>query len=328
MEKTLPVAVGDAEGMLAKTDSVAEGDRKMDEFHSQHQNTPEAGDSPGDGPESKQPSDDNPDCESCGEDCGERETNFKIPMNEMSDVKKIIAVISGKGGVGKSMVSSMIAITLQRRGWNVAILDADLTGPSIPKIFGLRQKAQQNDFGILPVRSKTGIKIMSLNLLISEETDPVVWRGPLIAKTVQQFWTDVLWDEVDWMILDMPPGTGDVPLTVFQSFPIDAILIVTSPQDLVSMIVSKSVKMAEMMHIPILGIVENMSYAVCPVCKERIRLFGDSHLEEIAKKHHLDILARLPIDPQLAKACDQGTIELMHDEEFEIIAKKMEEWEK
>lgn len=262
-------------------------------------------------------------CENCDQ---EPKTDFRVQLNEMSQVKKTIAVISGKGGVGKSMVSSMLAVTLQRRGMKTAVLDADMTGPSIPKIFGLRGRAGQSDFGLLPMVSKTGIKIMSINCLIENETDPVVWRGPLIAKTVQQFWTDVVWDEVDCMIIDMPPGTGDVPLTVFQSLPIDGIIIVTSPQDLVSMVVSKSVRMAEIMNVPIIGIVENMSYVVCPNCQKPFNLFGKSHTEEIASEHKLNVLGKLPVDPVFANACDRGTIELMHDEAFISTVEAIEEW--
>jgi Mrp family chromosome partitioning ATPase len=225
------------------------------------------------------------------------------------------------------MVSSMIALTLHRRGMSAAILDADLTGPSIPKIYGLKGKAMHNEFGILPMISKTGIKVMSLNCLINHETDPVVWRSPLIAKTVQQFWTDVIWDDVDCMVIDMPPGTGDVPLTVFQSLPVNGIIIVTTPQDLVSMIVTKSVRMAEMMNIPIIGIVENMSYAVCPHCHEPFPLFGNSQTEKIAAEHQLRLLAKLPVDPKFAHACDRGLIELMHDEEFIPVAEAIENWE-
>lgn len=265
-------------------------------------------------------------CDSCEEKCEEEKTDFRIHLNELSHVKKTIAVISGKGGVGKSMVTALLAVTMQRLGYKTAILDADLTGPSIPKMFGIREKAMQSDFGILPVLSKTKIKMMSINLLIENETDPVVWRGPLIAKTVQQFWTDVVWDEVEYMFIDMPPGTGDVPLTVFQSIPVDGIIIVTSPQELVSMIVSKSVKMAEIMNIPIVGIVENMSYVVCPKCKEPYYLFGSSHIEEIATKHHLDVLAKVPVDSSLAASCDHGLIELAPDDYFIPVAEKIENW--
>ncbi len=263
------------------------------------------------------------------EEKGNREKiDFRIHLNEMSHVKKTIAVISGKGGVGKSMVTSMLAVTMQRLGYETAILDADLTGPSIPKMFGIREKVMQSDLGILPALSTTKIKIMSINLLMEDETDPVIWRGPLIAKTVQQFWTNVIWDEVEYMFIDMPPGTGDVPLTVFQSIPVDGIIIVTSPQELVTMIVSKSVKMAEIMNIPIVGIVENMAYFLCPKCKEPSFLFGSSHIEEIAAKHHLDVLAKVPVDSNLAESCDRGLIELASDDYFMPIAEKLENWRK
>jgi len=265
-------------------------------------------------------------CESCDELCEDEKFDFRIKMNEMSHIIKTIAVISGKGGVGKSFITSMLAVSMQRLGYQTAILDADLTGPSIPKIFGLKEKAKQNEFGILPVLSKTKIKVMSINLLIDNETSPVVWRGPLIAKTVQQFWTDVVWDKVDYMFIDMPPGTGDVPLTVFQSMPSDGIVIITSPQELVSMIVSKSIQMAEMMNIPIIGIVENMSYIICPKCKESIYLFGQSKIDEIAKKHNLDVLAKVPLEPSIASLCDRGLIELAPDIHFTEIAEKIEKW--
>lgn len=266
-------------------------------------------------------------CDECTEKCENETHDFSIKLNEMSHVKKTIAVISGKGGVGKSMITSMLAVTLQRRGYKTAVLDADLTGPSIPKIFGIKNKAQENEFGLLPVVTKTKIKVMSINLLIEDETDPVVWRGPLIAKTVQQFWTDVVWDEVDFMLIDMPPGTGDVPLTVFQSIPIDGIIVVTSPQELVSMIVSKSVKMAQLMNIPILGLVENMSFTRCPRCQETFSLFGNSHIEETAKKFNLVVLGKIPLDPSIASACDRGMIELAMDEDFLPIAEKIEKME-
>ncbi|HAQ55865.1 MAG TPA: ATP-binding protein [Acholeplasmatales bacterium] len=267
------------------------------------------------------------DCDSCTEKCDEP-VDFRAKLNEMSHVEKTIAVVSGKGGVGKSMVTSLLAVATRRRGYQTAILDADLTGPSIPKVFGLKERATQCDFGILPVLTETKIKVMSINLLIENETDPVVWRGPLIANTVKQFWTDVVWDQVDYMFIDMPPGTGDVPLTVFQSLPVDGIIIVASPQELVSMIVTKSVRMAEMMKIPIIGIVENMSYAICPGCHEPFYLFGKSHIEEVAAEHRLDILARIPIDPAYASACDDGTIEQVSTDVFSIVADRIIQWRK
>ena len=218
--------------------------------------------------------------------------------------------MSGKGGVGKSLVTSLLAVELNRRGRKTAILDADMTGPSIPRAFGLHERASGSDEGILPSVSKTGVKMMSLNLLLEHETDPVAWRGPVIAGTVIQFWKDVVWGDVDFMFVDMPPGTGDVPLTVFQSIPVDGIIVVTSPQELVSMIVAKAVKMAEMMDIPIIGIVENMSYAQCPDCGKKINIFGESKLDKVAEEYNLKVLGRLPIDPKLAAACDKGAIEL------------------
>lgn len=250
-------------------------------------------------------------CSSCGESCSERTAESLLAqLNSASSVKKVIGVVSGKGGVGKSMVTSMLSVLMRRMNYKTAILDADITGPSIPKAFGLTQKATGNEMGIFPVMTKTGIEVMSVNLLLPNDTDPVVWRGPVIAGTVTQFWTDVVWNQVDYMFVDMPPGTGDVPLTVFQSLPVDGIIVVTSPQELVSMIVEKAVKMAGMLNIPVLGIVENMSYYECPDCGKRHNIFGESHLEEIAKKHGVEHIARLPIDPDLASMSDKGLIEL------------------
>lgn len=252
------------------------------------------------------------DCSSCSQSCGERTTpqSFLEKPHELSHIKKVIGIVSGKGGVGKSMVTSLMAVTMQRKGFKTAVLDADITGPSIPKAFGLHEKATGDNTGIYPVMTKTGIEVMSVNLLLPDETDPVVWRGPVIANTVKQFWTDVIWNDVDYMFVDMPPGTGDVPLTVFQSLPIDGIIVVTSPQELVSMIVGKAVKMAEMMNVPVLGIVENMSYYECPDCKSRHSIFGESHIEEVAAKYDIKNIARMPINPKLAAACDKGLIEL------------------
>lgn len=266
----------------------------------------------------------NQQCGSCSENCSERKVDFSEKPHELSNIKKVIGIVSGKGGVGKSLVTSMLAVTMNRRGHNAAILDADITGPSIPKAFGIKEKAKGNGIGILPIKSKTGIDIMSINLLLENDTDPVVWRGPVIAGTVKQFWTDVIWENVDYMFVDMPPGTGDVPLTVFQSLPVDGIIIVTSPQELVSMIVSKAVKMAEMMNIPIIGLVENMSYFKCPDCNKEYKIFGDSHIEEIAKEHNLEVLAKLPIDPKIALSCDKGVIELYPDGNFDKIAEALE----
>jgi Mrp family chromosome partitioning ATPase len=239
----------------------------------------------------------------------ESKADFTVKLNSGSRVKRLIGVVSGKGGVGKSLVTSLLAVRMSRGGHRVAIMDADLTGPSIPKIFGLQGKASGNKEGIFPVKSKTGIGVMSINLLLPGDSDPVIWRGPILAGTVKQFWSEVVWGEVDYMFVDLPPGTGDVPLTVFQSLPLDGIIIVTSPQELVSMIVKKAVKMAGMMKVPILGIVENMAYFKCPGCKEEHSIFGTSHLEEVAEDLGLAILARLPLDPGLAEACDRGEIE-------------------
>lgn len=266
-------------------------------------------------------------CSSCSEECGERKeqkTDLYEKLHEKSNVKKVIGILSGKGGVGKSLVTSMLAITMNRMGYHSAILDADITGPSIPKAFGIKEKAKGNDYGIYPVKTKTGIDIMSINLLLNNDTDPVVWRGPIIASAVKQFWTDVIWEDVDFMFIDMPPGTGDVPLTVFQSIAVDGIIIVTSPQELVSMIVTKAVKMAEMMDIPIIGLVENMSYFKCPDNGKEYQIFGDSHIEEIADEHNLKVLAKLPIDPKISAACDKGIIEAYDCDWFEV-AKILEE---
>lgn len=243
----------------------------------------------------------------------------------MSHIKKVIAIVSGKGGVGKSSVTSMLAVSMRRLGYRVAILDADITGPSIPKAFGITEKAPGSDIGIFPIISKTGIRLMSINLLLEHDTDPVIWRGPILGGTVKQFWTDVIWGDIDYMFIDMPPGTGDVPLTVFQSLSVDGIVIVTSPQELVSMIISKAVKMAEMMHIPILGVVENMAYFKCPDNDKEYKIFGESHIEEIAEKHHMPILAKVPIDPRISAVCDRGIVELFDGDWFESAAKTLEQ---
>lgn len=250
-------------------------------------------------------------CESCGQSCAQRTEPQSLlePLNEMSRVGKVIAVVSGKGGVGKSSVTSMLACAYSRRGHRAAILDADITGPSIPKMFGLTEQAKGDGSMIFPVVSRTGIPVMSVNLLLEDATAPVVWRGPVIAGTVKQFWTDVLWEDVDCMFIDMPPGTGDVPLTVFQSIPVDGIVVVTSPQELSSIIVQKAVNMARMMDIPILGLIENYSYLSCPDCGKQIAVFGESHVKDIALSHGLPVLAQLPIDQELARLCDQGDVE-------------------
>jgi len=246
-----------------------------------------------------------------------------VQPHELSNIKKVIGIVSGKGGVGKSLVTSLLAVSLNRRGYNTAILDADITGPSIPKAFGIKERAKGNEIGLYPVKSKTGVDIMSVNLLLKDETDPVVWRGPVIAGTVRQFWSDVIWSNEDYMFVDMPPGTGDVVLTVFQSLPLDGIIIVTSPQDLVTMVVEKAVKMAKMMNVPILGIVENMSYFVCPDCNKEYQIFGESKIAEVASKYEIDTFARIPINPKLAAACDKGMIELFDGDWLEAIADKL-----
>lgn len=267
------------------------------------------------------------DCGSCSENCSEREQeSFLAKPHELSNIKKVIGVVSGKGGVGKSLVTCMSAVLMNRRGFNTAILDADITGPSVPKAFGLKEKAKGNENEIYPVITKKGIKVMSLNLLVANETDPVVWRGPIIAGTAKQFWTDVVWDDVDYMFVDMPPGTGDVPLTVFQSIPLDGIIVVTSPQELVSMIVGKAVKMANMMNVPIIGVVENMSYALCPDCGKHINVFGESHIDRTVKEFGLKMLAKLPIDPEIAKLVDNGLLELMESDACDPVANAIEEF--
>jgi len=269
----------------------------------------------------------NKNCGSCSMNCAERKekkSNFSVKPHEMSSIKRVIGVVSGKGGVGKSLVTSMLAVTMNRLGYHTAILDADVTGPSIPKAFGIREKATGSEFGLLPIKSKTGIDIMSVNLLLENDTDPVVWRGPVIGNTVKQFWSDVIWSDVDFMFIDMPPGTGDVPLTVFQSIAVDGIIVVTSPQELVSMIVSKAVRMAELMNIPIIGLVENMSYFKCPDCGKEHKIFGDSHIDEIAGKHNLKVLAKIPINPKISAACDKGMIELFDGDWLEPVAKVLE----
>jgi len=249
-------------------------------------------------------------CESCQENCASRKPESLLAeANPKSHVKKVIAVVSGKGGVGKSTVASLFAVAMAKLGYKTAILDADITGPSIPKAFGLHEPAIANDDGILPEETRNGIKIMSINLLLENETDPVVWRGPIVAGAVKQFWTDVCWGDVDYMFVDLPPGTGDVPLTVFQSLPVNGVILVTSPQDLVSMIVSKAVNMARMMNVPLYGFVENYSYLICPDCGKQIEVFGKSKLDEIALSYSLPVLARLPIDPGLAALLDDGKID-------------------
>jgi Mrp family chromosome partitioning ATPase len=267
------------------------------------------------------------DCSTCGADCASRNKPEILlePQNAQSNVKKVIAVVSGKGGVGKSLVTSLLAVLTKRNGAETAILDADITGPSIPKMFGVHDKAMGTEEGILPAETRTGIKMMSVNLLLENDTDPVIWRGALIAGTVKQFWTDVLWGDVDYMFVDMPPGTGDVPLTVFQSLPVDGIIIVTSPQELVGMIVEKAVNMAKMMNIPVLGIVENMSYVACPDCGKKIFPFGESQTAKIAMAQGVPLLAQLPIDPAIAKECDTGVIELFNEDWMDAVVRAIED---
>ncbi|MBQ1263274.1 MAG: Mrp/NBP35 family ATP-binding protein [Oscillospiraceae bacterium] len=263
-------------------------------------------------------------CSTCSQNCGERKAESLLEApNKLSNIKKVIGIVSGKGGVGKSLVTGLMAVLSQRAGYKTAVLDADITGPSIPKMFGIKEKAQGSDLGIFPVQSKTGIEIMSLNLLVKNETDPVVWRGPVIAGTVKQFWTDVVWNDVDFMFVDMPPGTGDVPLTVFQSIPVDGIIVVASPQELVSMIVKKALNMAKLMNIPVLGLVENMSYLECPDCGKKISVFGESHIDETAAETGTEVLAKLPINPKLASACDAGMVELFEGDWLDKAADKV-----
>ena len=265
-------------------------------------------------------------CSSCGESCSDRkQESLLAEQNAHSNVKKVIAVMSGKGGVGKSTVTAMLASAMCKLGYKTAVLDADITGPSIPKAFGLKEKVYGNDDGMRPVSTESGIEVMSINLLLPDETDPVLWRGPVVAGAVKQFWTDTCWGDVDYMFVDMPPGTGDVALTVFQSLPIDGVVLVTSPQDLVSMIVGKAVKMAQMMNVPVYGFVENYSYFQCPDCGKQYQIFGESKLGEIAQTYGIPVLARLPIDPETAKHFDEGNMEQVNLEHLayaaELIAK-------
>ncbi len=270
------------------------------------------------------------DCATCGSDCASHQEpqSLQEPMNQYSNVKNVIAVVSGKGGVGKSLITSLMATRMKGKNYKTAILDADITGPSIPKIFGQdAARAQGDERGILPKVSDNGIELMSVNLLLDDTTVPVIWRGPVIAGVVKQFWSEVCWGDVDYMFVDMPPGTGDVPLTVFQSLPVKGIIIVSSPQELVGMIVQKAVNMAKMMNIPVLGIVENMSYYECPDCGKRHSIFGESHIEEIAEKHGIQTIARIPIDPAFAAACDAGKISEVEtpwlDELVDVIEKQL-----
>lgn len=267
------------------------------------------------------------DCSSCGESCGERTApqDFRAPANGLSHIGKVIAVVSGKGGVGKSLVTSSLAVAMRRMGKTVGVLDADITGPSIPTAFGLNTRAVGDGESIFPELTTGGIKVISLNLLLENKGDPVIWRGSLLGGVVKQFWSDVRWGELDYLFIDMPPGTGDVPLTVFQSLPVDGIVVVTTPQDLVSMIVTKAVKMAEMMHIPVLGLVENYSYFRCPDCGKEHAIFGESHIERVAADLGLKVLARLPIDPAVAAACDAGRIEELEPNYLTAVAELLAE---
>lgn len=267
------------------------------------------------------------DCSSCSENCSSKQGGAPTfeKTNDLSRIKKTIAVVSGKGGVGKTLVSSMLAVELNRRELKTAIIDADVTGPSIPKAFGLKGLCEAAPLGgIMPVKTTTGIETVSVNLLLEDTSSPVLWRGPVIAGMVKQFWTDVIWGDVDVMVIDCPPGTGDVPLTLFQSIPVDGIIIVTSPQDLVSLIVSKAVNMARLMNIPIIGIVENMSYVECPDCGKKIEIFGKSHTEETAKQFGIPVLARIPVNPELASQCDKGVIELFEGDWMGAVADAVE----
>ncbi len=267
------------------------------------------------------------DCSTCGHKCSEskeQKNEFLAEQNSFSNVKNVIAVVSGKGGVGKSMVTSLLAVSMRRKGYKVAILDGDITGPSIPKSFGVSGEVTGTDGMMFPLVSKTGIEMMSVNLLLDDPTKPVVWRGSVISGAVKQFWSDVVWNDVDFMFVDMPPGTGDVPLTVFQSLPVTGAVIVTSPQELVSMIVEKSVNMAKLMNIPVVGIVENMSGVICPDCGKRIDVFGESHTAEVAEKNGLEMIGQIPLDPKLTKLCDKGIIELFENDYLDKAADALE----
>ena len=266
----------------------------------------------------------NHDCSSCGENCESRQQSFLKPLHEGAAVGRVIAVVSGKGGVGKSLVTSLLACEMQRRGHRAAVLDADVTGPSVPQMFGVEGPARGGEDFILPCQSMGGIQMMSMNLLLPHTTDPVVWRGPIIAGAVEQFWTDVIWDNVDYMFVDMPPGTGDVPLTVFQSLPVNGVVVVTSPQELVGMIVEKAVNMAGMMSKPVVGLVENMSYYVCPDCGKAHSIFGESHIDETAARFGIPHVAKLPINHEFAAACDAGRIETVEVPELKELADYIE----
>ena len=266
------------------------------------------------------------DCSSCAQNCGERKEpqSFLKPMNKASHIKKVIGVVSGKGGVGKSLVTCLLASACAKAGLKVGVLDADITGPSVPKSFGVSQRAKQDSEFLLPNITKTGIKVMSINMLLESEESPVVWRGPVISGVVEQFWTEVRWGELDYLFVDMPPGTGDVALTVFQSLPVDGIVIVSTPQDLVKMIVNKALNMAKLMHIPVLGVVENMSYFVCPDCGKKHELFGRSKIDETAGELGIPVLAKLPIDPKINRMVDEGRVEEAHLSELDAFVSALE----
>ena len=265
------------------------------------------------------------DCSTCGENCASRKPESLLEKpHELSEIKKVIGVVSGKGGVGKSLVTCMLAVLLQRKGYKVGVLDADITGPSVPKAFGVKSEVTGSEDGMFPPETEKGIKMMSVNLLLEDERRPVIWRGPVIASTVKQFWKDTIWGDIDVLFVDCPPGTGDVPLTVFQSLPLDGVVIVSSPQELVSMIVGKAANMANMMNIPVLGLVENMSYVLCPDCGKRINIYGDSHILEIAQSFGYDVLAQIPLDARLASLCDNGKIEELDSDYLDIAATVIE----
>ena len=268
------------------------------------------------------------DCSTCTANCSSRDKGQieKEPLNPQSTVRHVIGIVSGKGGVGKSIVTSMMSVLMRRRDYGVGVLDADITGPSIPKAFGTSGDVFSDGNGLIPLKTKTGIQMMSVNLLLEDETRPVVWRGPVIAGTVKQFWTDVIWNDVDFMFVDMPPGTGDVPLTVFQSLPLDGIIIVTTPQELVSMIVKKALNMAQLMNIPVIGLVENMSYVKCPDCGKELHIFGESKAEELCEAYGIPFLGRVPLDPNLASLCDKGIIELMENDYLDKAADAVAEF--
>lgn len=266
------------------------------------------------------------DCSSCSKSCGERQapSSFLVEPNKLSKINKVIGVVSGKGGVGKSLVTSLLASGMQKKGRNSAVLDADITGPSIPKVFGVNEKVNGCEGGLYPAKTSNGTQIMSVNLLLENDTDPVVWRGPVIANAVKQFWSDVIWQDVDFMFVDMPPGTGDVPLTVFQSLPLDGIVVVTSPQELVSMIVDKAVKMAGMLNVPVLGIVENMAYFECDECNKRHYIFGESKASEHAKELGIDTVCHIPMNPKVAQLCDAGRVEDISADWLNVLLDKIE----